>query len=301
MKTILTPCPTTNRTQSAARRRFGALDRLYGPESAAHLHGARIAVVGLGGVGSWTAEALARCGIGHLTLIDLDHIAESNLNRQIHALENTLGQAKVQAMAQRIAAINPACEVQAIDDFLTPDTAVQYLAANLDVIADCTDQISAKVAMALLARERHQPLVVCGAAGGKTDPLALRAGDLAQASHDALLSKLRTVLRKQHGYPRPTNRTDKPVKRAARKPPDMGIHALWVEQQTLLPSHWQTAQPAVPDANAPAPQGLSCAGYGSVVMVTAAMGMAAASAALRLVLAKRPTGAKPARVTASPQ
>jgi len=279
MTTTLTPCPAPiDADASDVPRRFGALDRLYGPESATRLRSAHIAVVGLGGVGSWTAEALARCGVGAVTLIDLDHIAESNLNRQIHALESTLGQAKVEAMAQRIAAINPVCEVQTIDDFLTPENAAQYLAESLDVIVDCTDQIRAKTAMALLARDRHQPLVVCGAAGGKTDPLALRTGDLAQASHDALLAKLRNTLRKQHGYPKPT---DRPAGKTTKRIPNMGIQALWVEQQTILPSHWQTAP-----ANAPALQGLSCAGYGSVVMVTAAMGLAAASAAVRLALAR---------------
>jgi len=161
----LTPCPVDRPDSPDIERRFGALARLYGPGSTERLRTARIAVVGLGGVGSWCAEALARCGVGYLTLIDLDHIAESNLNRQIHALENTIGQAKVAAMAQRIAAINPACAVQTIDDFLTPQTAAQYLAPELDVIVDCTDQISAKVAMALLARARKQKLIVCGAAG----------------------------------------------------------------------------------------------------------------------------------------
>jgi len=273
---MITPCPALPPVESVTARRFGALARLYGPDSVARLCDARIAVVGLGGVGSWSAEALARCGVGHLTLIDLDHIAESNLNRQIHALENTLGQAKVTAMAQRIAAINPACAVQGIDDFVTPENAAQYLASTLDMIVDCTDQVRAKVAMVLLARSRSQKLLVCGAAGGKTDPLALRSGDLAQASHDALLAKLRNTLRKHHGYPQATRHVGKPAKRS----PKMGVQTLWLEQAATLPAAWQSAPTA-----ASAPQGLSCAGYGSVVMVTAAMGMAAASAALRGLLA----------------
>jgi len=274
------PADLASRSTADTVRRFSALSRLYGPDGCARLQAARIAVVGLGGVGSWTAEALARCGVGHLTLIDLDHIAESNINRQLHAVTNTLGQAKVEAMAERVRSIHPDCDVRLIDDFVAPDNAPQLLAADLDVIVDCTDQVAAKIAMILLARERAQGLVVCGGAGGKTDPLALRAGDLAQASHDALLAKLRNVLRKRHGFSRPTAKPGKPG-----RIPKMGVRALWLEQPTILPTVRQDR-----DNNSsgrvfltePAPQGLSCAGYGSVVMVTAAMGLAAANEAVRL-------------------
>ena len=266
-------------------RRFGGLARLYGPQAGARLQAARVAVVGLGGVGSWTAEALARCGVGALTLVDLDQVSESNVNRQLHALSGTLGQAKVDAMAERVRGINPACDVRRIDDFVAPDNAAQLLDAGLDVIVDCADQAAAKIAMILLARERGQGLVVCGGAGGKTDPLALRAGDLSQASHDALLAKLRNTLRRHHGYPRPSQRAGKPHGRI----PRMGVRALWIDQQAILPQAWlagREAEDAVgAQVPAPAPQGLSCAGYGSVVMVTAAMGMAAANEAVRHILA----------------
>lgn len=256
-------------------RRFGGLSRLYGPLAPARLRDARVAVVGVGGVGSWTAEALARCGVGHITLIDLDHVAESNVNRQLHALTETMGQAKVQAMATRIAGINPACVVTAIDDFLTPDNAEQVLAPELDVVIDCTDQVSAKIAMILLGRQRRQTVLVCGGAGGKTDPLALRAGDLSETTHDALLARLRNVLRKQHGYPKPAQNAGKPG-----RTPRMGVRVLWFAQPVILPSAW-TAGVEIDDS---APQGLSCAGYGSVVTVTAAMGMAVADQAVRQVL-----------------
>ena len=256
-------------------RRFGGLSRLYGPNGPARSQSARMAVVGLGGVGSWTAEALARCGVGHLTLIDLDHIAESNVNRQLHALSDTLGQAKVEAMADRVRGINPECDVRVIDDFVTPDNAAELLPADLDVIVDCTDQAAAKIAMILLARQRKQGFVLCGGAGGKTDPLALRGGDLSLATHDALLAKLRNVLRKQHGFARPAAKAGKPG-----RIPKMGVRALWFDQQAILPREWQ--EQGAPSGAAP--QGLSCAGYGSVVMVTAAMGMAAANEAVRQVL-----------------
>lgn len=267
-----------------AERRFGGLARLYGPEAPVRVRAAHIAVAGLGGVGSWTAEALARCGVGALTLIDLDHIAESNVNRQIHALSETLGLSKVDAMAARIASINPACAVTRVDDFVTPSNVAQVLAGRYDVIVDCTDQAPAKIAMILHARERGIPLLVCGGAGGKTDPLALRAGDLATSLNDALLAKLRNKLRREHGYPKASDKAGKTLKRV----PKMNVTALWFDQPAILPDAWTQAGEAEDEVGAMlpprSPQGLSCAGYGSVVTITAAMGLAAADRALRVVL-----------------
>jgi tRNA A37 threonylcarbamoyladenosine dehydratase len=268
-----------------AERRFGGLARLYGPGAPARLRTARIAVVGLGGVGSWAAEALARSGIGALTLVDLDHIAESNVNRQIHALSETLGQAKVDAMAARIASINPDCAVTRVDDFVTPANVGEVLGGSHDAIIDCTDQVAAKVAMVLHGRAGGVPVLVCGGAGGKTDPLALRAGDLSTALNDALLAKLRNKLRREHAYPKASDRAGKALKRV----PKMGVTALWFDQPAILPDAWLQAQEAEDDVGAMpgprAPQGLSCAGYGSSVTITATMGLAAADRALRWVLA----------------
>lgn len=268
-----------------AERRFGGLARLYGPEAPARLRAAHIAVVGLGGVGSWTAEALARSGVGALTLIDLDHIAESNVNRQIHALTETLGAAKVDAMAARIASINPNCAVTCVDDFVTPGNVAQVLAGPYDAIVDCTDQAAAKIAMILHARKQGHALLVCGGAGGKTDPLSLRAGDLSTALNDALLAKLRNKLRREHGYPKASDQAGKPRKRV----PKMNVTALWFDQPAILPDAWTRAREGDDDMGAMvepmAPQGLSCAGYGSAVTITAAMGLAAADRALRLALA----------------
>lgn len=270
--------------QADADRRFGGLSRLYGPDAPARLRAAHVAVAGLGGVGSWTVEALARCGVGALTLIDLDHIAESNVNRQIHALTQTLGQSKVQAMAERVQAINPQCVLTLVDDFVSPENVAQVLPGPYTVIIDCTDQAAAKIAMILHARALGAPMLLCGGAGGKTDPLALRAGDLSAAVNDALLSKLRNKLRKEHGFARASDRNGKALKRV----PKMGVHALWFDQPAILPDAWirpTEGEDAVGTAGqAIAPQGLSCAGYGSVVTVTAAMGMAAANEALRLAL-----------------
>lgn len=259
-------------------RRFAGLDRLYGPGAAVRLSRGHVAVVGLGGVGSWTAEALARCGVGRLTLIDLDHVAESNVNRQVHALTPTLGQAKVEAMAERIALINPECVVTVIDEFVDPENVAQLLAGPLDVICDCTDQVAAKMAMVLHGRAIGVPVLVCGAAGGKTDPLALRSGDLADATYDALLARMRNKLRREHGYAA-----------AARKPsaraPRMGVRVFWLDQATQQPLDGLACEPGT------APQGLSCAGYGSVVMVTAAMGLAVANTAVNLVLTAKSAAA----------
>jgi tRNA A37 threonylcarbamoyladenosine dehydratase len=256
-----------------ARRRFGGVERLYGPEALQRLAAAHVAVAGIGGVGSWCAEALARCGVGALTLIDLDHIAESNINRQLHALTETLGAAKVQAMAQRVHGINPGCRVAMVDDFVTPGNVREVLPPGLAFLVDCTDQISAKTAMILEMARRAAPVIVCGGAGGKTDALSLRAGDLAQAANDALLAKLRNTLRRRHGYPKASDNAGKPRKRV----PKMGVRALWFDQPALLPAAW-TADSTADSAVGPVagPQGLSCAGYGSLVTVTAAMGMAAA-------------------------
>lgn len=259
-------------------RRFGGLRRLHGASANDKLAAAHFAVAGIGGVGSWTAEALARSGVGELTLIDLDHIAPSNVNRQVHALDATFGQAKVSAMAERIRQIHPACRLTLVDDFVEPGNIALTLPARYTAIIDATDQVKAKLAMILHARTHGMPLVVCGGAGGKTDPLALRAGDLAQATHDALLARIRNELRRHHGYPRAGRAGGKALKRI----PKMGVRALWVDQPVRLPAMPDDAC-EVPAIQPGAPQGLSCAGYGSIVTVTAAMGLAAAHEALKQV------------------
>lgn len=292
-------------SSSDTQRRFGGLERLYGPDGLARLHAARVTVAGIGGVGSWCAEALARSGVAALDLIDLDHIAESNINRQLHALSETLGQAKVMAMAQRVHGINPECQVGMIDDFVSPENVSDIIPADTRLIVDCTDQASAKIAMILEARRRSIPIVVCGGAGGKTNPLALRGGDLSTAVNDALLSKLRNTLRRQHRYPKASDHAGKVRKRV----PKMGVHALWFDQPVLLPAQWvqsgsgadasgdplagiadgrqELGQMAAHAPAASALQGLSCAGYGSAVTITATMGMAAANEAIQWLLAGR--------------
>ncbi len=261
--------------QHNAERRFGGLDRLYGEGSLLRLQAAHIMVAGIGGVGSWCVEALARSGVGQLTLIDLDHVSESNINRQLPALGSTVGQAKTEAMKQRIADINPDCRVIIVDDFIGPDNVVELLSSQPDVLIDCTDQADAKIAMILQAKRQKLKMYVCGAAGGKTNALALRRGDLSQSTHDAMLAKLRSRLRKEHGFAKAQPKAGK----APTRVPKMGVEVFWVEQTAVLPSEWQTVTPSLLS-----PQGLSCAGYGSSVTVTAPMGFAAAQAALDFVL-----------------
>ena len=170
-------------------RRFGGLARLFGVEGSTRIRAAHVAVVGIGGVGSWAAEALARSGVGRLTLIDLDHVAESNINRQIHALSTTLGQAKVHAMAERIALINPACRVECVEEFVEPANWPAILPGPVDAVIDACDQVRAKTAMAAWALQNRRPFITVGAAGGKRLAHKVDVDDLAHTTHDPLLAQ----------------------------------------------------------------------------------------------------------------
>ena len=245
-------------------RRFGGIARLYGDAGRARLAAAHVCVVGIGGVGSWAVEALARTGVGRLTLIDLDHVAESNINRQIHAADATLGQAKVEAMRERIASYNPACRVAVVDDFVTVDNAAQLLAGGFDYVVDAIDAVRVKVAMIAVARERGLPLVTCGAAGGQIDPTQIRVDDLARTLQDPLLAKVRGQLRKAHGF------TRDPKKK-------FGVEAVFSTEPLRYPAPEAACDVAAGAAGAPGPAGLNCAGFGSVVTVTACVGMFAAA------------------------
>ncbi|MFA7437140.1 ThiF family adenylyltransferase [Castellaniella sp.] len=271
---VSSPVPASSPDVFDPGRRFGGLDRLYGTGTVDRLALQHVVVAGVGGVGSWALEALARSGVGRLTLVDLDHVAESNVNRQVQASSRTLGQAKIEAMSARIRDIHPACAVQPVDDFVSPENVAALMQQYPGVWIDCTDQVAAKVAMVLQARAQGVPLLVCGGAGGKTDPLALQAGDLSLATHDALLARVRQQLRKRHGWPSALAGSG----RSRRRVPRMGVPCLWFGQQTLLPAQWGPGSAA----------GLSCAGYGSAVAITATMGLAAANWALQHALAAAP-------------
>lgn len=181
--------------------RFAGIERLYGAGSVERLSSARVAVVGVGGVGSWAAEALARSGVGSLTLIDADEVCVSNANRQLHTLANTLGKPKVTVMAERLRAINPALEVEPIERFVTPTTLAELLDRGFDLVLDACDAFRVKVEMTAWCRRRKLPLIVSGSAGGRTDPTMIRVRDLSRTEHDALLSLMRRKLRQEFRFP----------------------------------------------------------------------------------------------------
>jgi len=250
-------------------RRFGGVARLYGEAGLARFARARVGVIGLGGVGTWAAEALARSGVGRLRLIDLDHVSESNTNRQIHALETEFGKAKVVAMAERIALINPQAQIEAIEEFVTAGN-VPHLLDGLDIVIDCIDQVPAKAALVARARITGLPVVTCGGAGGRKDPLRIRRADLARTHGDPLLAALRQRLRQEYGF--------SPAR--GKVAPLFGVAAIFSDEQLQWP---HLAVPS-PQADAAVPGSpLACGGYGSAVTVTATMGFAAAACALELL------------------
>lgn len=240
-------------------RRFGGLRRLYGAEGAQRIFDAHVMVVGVGGVGSWSAEALARSGVGRLTLVDLDHVGESNTNRQIHALSCTLGQSKVEAMRERIEQINPWAKVHTVDDFVTPGNWLEMAGRCFDgvgphALIDACDQMAAKTAMAAWALERQGCFVTVGAAGGKRLGHKVEMGDLSDTTHDPLLAQLRYRLRKQHG---------------AARTGSIGVHCVF-SREAVAPPDAACVLPGENDGS------LNCHGYGSSVAVTATFGMCAA-------------------------
>lgn len=244
-------------------RRFGGLRRLHGVAAYERLRAARIAVIGVGGVGSWAAEALARSGVAALTLIDLDHIAESNINRQIHAIEPTLGQAKVQALKDRIALIHPGCIVTPIEEFVDEDNVGQLLSADqVDVVLDCCDQVKAKAALAAWALTHQKALITVGAAGGKSSPHLVEVADLADVTHDPLLASLRQRLRQKHNAPRKGK---------------LNVTCVFSREEVLPPQE-------VCDVDSVGDGSLNCHGYGSSVTVTATFGFVGAAQVIKHLL-----------------
>ena len=243
-------------------RRFGGIKRLYGEQALARFQNAHVCVVGIGGVGSWAAEALARSAIGRITLIDLDMVAESNVNRQIHALGETFGKAKTDAMAERILAINPSCVVSTIEDFVTSDNVAQMLDKGFDYVIDAIDNVRTKTAMIAWCVAHDIPIITSGGAGGQIDPTRIEITDLSRTIQDPLLSKVRSRLRKEHGFPRD------PKKK-------FGVPAVFSSEPLRYPDGGAACD------EPPTLTGLNCAGYGSSVCVTAPFGLFAASEVLR--------------------
>lgn len=250
-------------------RRFQGLERLYGVAGAQRIRSAHVVVIGIGGVGSWAAEALARSGVGTLSLLDFDQVAESNINRQLHALGSTLGMAKVQAMQQRIFDINPACQVRAIEEFASPQNWPAILgpdACPVTAVIDACDQVKTKTALA--AWSWGQPLhwVCVGAAGGKRLAHEVRVDDLSRVTHDPLLAQVRYRLRREHGAPAATNKASHT------------LHVPCVFSQEAVRAADASCEVATDGS-------LNCHGYGSLVSVTATFGMVAAGWVLNQIAA----------------
>jgi tRNA threonylcarbamoyladenosine dehydratase len=248
--------------------RFGGIARLYGASGLKRLQAAHVCVVGIGGVGAWAAEALARSGAGALTLVDLDEVCVTNINRQLHALTETIGRAKVKVMAERIRAINPGCRVTAEQRFFNEQSAAALLAPKYDFVLDAIDSVTNKVLLLAQCRKKKLPVVACGGAGGRRDATQIRTADLAKVTHDRLLAEVRKRLRKEHGFP-----TDGAA---------MGVECVFSAEPRVFP------QPdgSVCDAQAGIEAGtrLNCnGGLGSATFVTGAFGFAAAGMVVRKI------------------
>lgn len=257
---------------SASNSRFSALQRVYGHQAADLLPTLRLAVIGLGGVGSWAAEALARSSIGYLKLVDPDDIVPSNINRQVHALDGTVGMPKVVAMSERIAAINPSCECDLIEEMLVETNLERLISPDLDYVIDAIDSIRFKAALINYCRRNKIRIITTGGAGGRIDPLAVATADLSRTWNDALAAKVRSRLRANYGYSRNPKRR-------------FGVECVFSSEQPVYPSEAgdiSQSKPGVPGAT------LDCdSGYGSSAAVTTTFGMVAASRAVNKSLAHR--------------
>lgn len=269
-------------SEADLERRFGGLRRLYGDAGYRRIRAARVVVIGLGGVGSWAVEALARSGVARLVLIDLDHVSESNINRQVQALGTTVGQSKVIALQQRIADIHPGCHVVGIEEFVDDANWPGLLTEPVDAVIDGCDQLRAKTAIAAWGLSTRTPVITVGAAGGKRLAQAVEVADLSEVSHDPLLASLRQRLRQHHGAPRGAAAGKGRGARIglrcvfSREPVSLPVTAA-CEIGTLSsdgPAAAVDRLPAVIDGS------LNCHGYGSAVAVTASFGLVAANEVL---------------------
>jgi tRNA A37 threonylcarbamoyladenosine dehydratase len=245
-------------------RRFGGIARLYGERALERFRAAHVCVIGVGGVGSWIVEALARSAIGHLTLIDLDNVAESNINRQIQALSSTVGMPKIEALKERIAQINPFCKVSLVEDFIDPEN-IQAMVADkgFDYVVDAIDSVKPKAALIAWCSANGLPLVTIGGAGGQIDPTKVEIRDLGRTEQEPLLKKVRKILRAQYGFARGEKNKyhiDAVFSMEALRYPDAG-DACALDPNSIT--------------------GLNCAGFGSSMVVTATFGMVAAGHILR--------------------
>jgi len=254
--------------------RFAGIERLYGAGSVARLADSRVAVVGVGGVGSWAAEALARSGIGAITLIDADEVCVSNSNRQLHTLASTFGKAKVAVMAERLRGINPVLTVEAVEQFVTPATLPELLDRGFKLVLDACDAFRVKVEMTAWCRRRKLPLIVCGSAGGRTDPTMIRVRDLSRTEQDALLSLMRRKLRQEFRFPSNRDRY-------------FGVPAVYSLENVRYPQADGSVCGTRPEGSDSLK--LDCSGgLGAATHVTAAFGFAAVGRAIEMLLKPKP-------------
>jgi tRNA A37 threonylcarbamoyladenosine dehydratase len=258
-------------------QRFGGIARLYGDQGLARLAAAHVAVVGIGGVGSWVAEALARSGVGQISLFDLDDVCVTNTNRQIHALQGAIGQPKVEVMAERIRAISPGGTVHAVTDFVTRDTMSDYITEEMDGVVDCIDSVKAKAALISWCKRRKIAIVTTGGAGGQIDPTQIQVADLNKTFNDPLASNVRSTLRREYGFSRTQGR-------------NYSVPCVFSTEQLRYPK----ADGSICLSKSFVGEGvkLDCAGgFGASMMVTASFGMVAAAKIVEKLLAgaRRPS------------
>lgn len=248
--------------------RFSGVARLYGTSALERFSSAHVAVIGIGGVGSWAVESLARSGIGKITMVDLDEVCVTNINRQLHAMDGEIGKQKTDAMAERIKLINPECEVICEQTFYNEKTSDRLLSNNYDFVIDAIDLMMQKALLIAECKKRHIPVVTCGGAGGKVDPSTIRVADIAQVARDALLHKVRTRLRTKFGFPKAVNY----------KAPKFGVEAIFYDEAAVLPE----AEECDTDQSNSTSMRLNCAsGFGSITHMTATLGLFAAQRALK--------------------
>jgi len=255
-------------------QRFGGIARLYGADTLPRLHAAHVAIIGVGGVGSWVVEARARSGIGTLTLIDMDDVCITNTNRQLPALAHTIGKTKVEVLADRVREINPECLITAMPEFLLASNADRLLSNRFDLIVDAVDSTGIKALIIAKARDQGIPVIVSGSAGGRMDPTLIKASDLGLAGADELIKQLRRRLRDEYAFP---------------KSPDglamnWGIQCVYSTEPAIYPQADGTCS-TEREANAEPGQRLDCAaGFGASSMVTGSFGLTLAGLAVKQLI-----------------
>lgn len=256
-------------------QRFGGIARLYGVPQAERLTSARVAVVGIGGVGSWAAEALARSGVGTIILLDMDDLCITNTNRQIHALGDNYGKAKVEVMEERLRLINPEIAVEPVFAFYTEKHPERLFDTAPDVVVDAIDAMRPKAHLIAECRRRGVPVVTCGGAGGRIDASCITVADLARTCGDNMLSQLRKRLRQDYDFP------------LHDKCPDIGIPCVYSPERPRFPKCDGSVST---EREANQKGGIGCAnGFGSATHVTGTFGFMAAGAALRILTTDQPT------------